>query len=104
MKAKTLEFLELRAFEKTKTFQEWNKERIFRDELRNSFLSVSPNEAISTLKDEELSVAYEKVLDILSMNPTDEHYRSVLRKHRRSLERRFGSTLIHSSDSSDSFC
>ena len=101
MKAKTLEFSELREFEKTKTFQDWNSPRIFRDELRNSFLSVSPSEAISSLEDSELPVAYEKVLDILRMNPSDEHLCSVLRKHRRSLEKKLGTTINHSSDSSD---
>ena len=101
MKAKTLEFSELREFEKTKTFQNWNRPRLFRGELRSSFLSVSPSEAIGSLQEYELPMAHEKVMDLLRLNPSDEHLCSVLRKHRRSIERKLGSNIKHSSDSSD---
>ena len=102
MKMKTMTFNELREFERTETFVEWMEPRVYRQQLRNSFLSVQPREAVSRLGDEDVEVAYMGVKHMLAANPNDSHLRSVLRKHRRELEGRLDQLESHSSDSSDS--
>lgn len=99
MKKKTLTFPELRKFELTKTMSLWREERLYRSELRESFLSNDPSETVEKIESKDLPLTLSIVNQLKEMYPDDLHFQSVMRKHRRLIEAKIGIVNRRQSDS-----
>lgn len=102
MKQKTLTVPELMTLETTETFQYWLHQRIYRSNLRNSFLSVIPSEAVNSLSDDDLDKAYGHIIALRKLFQNDFHFQHVLRKHKTLIARRIGMNNVHSYSSDSS--
>ncbi|EAY07172.1 hypothetical protein TVAG_197850 [Trichomonas vaginalis G3] len=102
MKQKTLTVPELMTLETTETFQYWLHQRIYRSNLRNSFLSVIPSETVNSLSDDDLDKAYGHIIALRKLFQNDFHFQHVLRKHKTLIARRIGMNNVHSYSSDSS--
>ena len=82
-------------FQNSLTFQKWRYRKINIDQIRTSFLSVTPEEAASHVKDSELKLAYNELKRIVHLCQNDIHLRLVLEKNIRILKRKLNAITNH---------
>ena len=82
----TPEFLTL--IQKSQTFIKWRKKKLIRDQLRSSFLSVPPNEALEKVSNQELNIAKNELIKIINSSENDQHFSTVLKIHIKKINKR----------------
>lgn len=78
-------------FQKTLTFQKWRHRKFNIEHIRTAFLSVTPEDATSRIKDDELNQAYNELKRIIHFCQRDTHLRTVLERNLRILKRKMNS-------------
>ena len=81
--SKQLKYDEIIAFTKTKTFEEWRNAIVFRNAMREGFLSIPPRMAIKESDPRELERMLGTVECLMERYRGDLHFISVLATHRR---------------------
>lgn len=84
--------------QKTKTFRQWRKRMSERNQLRESFLSVPPTEAIRQIRPDLYQKALDQLLIIINSNVRDLHLQSVLKLHQAMLSKKIKQTEKETDD------